>query len=105
MAWVQAAAQALIDAAQDGELACIPGTETIWVQLRWAARHEDVCKLEDLLLRRTRIGIQLRGGGIDILPRVRSICQPELGWSDQQWEVEQHAYLTLWRSHYNLPKL
>jgi glycerol-3-phosphate dehydrogenase len=100
-----ASAQALADAAQAGELESIPGTETIWAQLRWAARKEDVCKLEDLLLRRTRIGIQLRGGGIDVLPRIRSICQPELGWSDQQWEAEQNAYLALWSTHYNLPKL
>jgi glycerol-3-phosphate dehydrogenase len=99
-----AAAQALVDAAQDGELACIPGTETIWAQLRWAARKEDVCKLEDLLLRRTRIGIQLRGGGIDILPRIRSICQPELGWSDERWAEEHRAYLALWAAHYNLPE-
>ncbi|MYM66559.1 FAD-dependent oxidoreductase [Pseudoduganella sp. FT55W] len=100
-----ASAQALVDAAQAGELENIPGTETIWAQLRWAARKEDVCKLEDLLLRRTRIGIQLRGGGAGILPRIRSICQPELGWSDQRWEAEQHAFLVLWRTHYNLPKL
>jgi glycerol-3-phosphate dehydrogenase len=99
-----AAAQALVDAAHNGELACIPGTETIWAQLRWAARHEDVCKLEDLLLRRTRLGIQLRGGGIDILPRIRSICQPELGWNDQRWADEQADYLALWAAHYNLPK-
>lgn len=99
-----AAAQALVDAAQEGELTCIPGTETIWAQLRWAARAEHVCKLEDLLLRRTRIGIQLRGGGIDILPRIRSICQPELGWSDERWAEERHAYLALWAAHYNLPK-
>lgn len=97
-------AQALIDAAQPGELSCIAGTETIWAQLRWAARHEDVCKLEDLLLRRSRIGIQLRGGGIDILPRIRSICQPELGWSDQRWNDEQAAYLALWSTHYSVPK-
>jgi glycerol-3-phosphate dehydrogenase len=99
-----ALAQALVDAAQPGELENIPGTETIWAQLRWAARKEDVCKLEDLLLRRTRIGIQLRGGGIDILPRIRSICQPELGWSDQRWADEQADYLALWAKHYNLPK-
>ncbi|MYM24559.1 FAD-dependent oxidoreductase [Duganella sp. FT135W] len=99
-----AAAQALVDAAQAGELAYIRGTETIWAQLRWAARKEDVCKLEDLLLRRTRIGIQLRGGGIDILPRIRSICQLELGWSDERWDAEQTDYLALWTTHYNLPK-
>jgi glycerol-3-phosphate dehydrogenase len=98
-----AQAQALVDAAQAGELSLIPGTETLWAQLRWAARHEDVCKLEDLLLRRTRIGIQLRGGGADILPRIRSICQSELGWSDQRWNDEQAAYQALWQTHYSLP--
>jgi glycerol-3-phosphate dehydrogenase len=97
-------AQALVDAAQADELTAIPGTETIWAQLRWAARHEDVYKLEDLLLRRSRIGIQLHGGGIDILPRIRSICQPELGWGDERWADEQSAYLALWEAHYSVPK-
>jgi glycerol-3-phosphate dehydrogenase len=96
-------AQYLIEAAQPGELERIPGTQTIWAQLRWAARRESVCKLEDLLLRRSRIGIQLRGGGIGILPRIRAICQPELGWSDQRWDDEQAAYLALWNTHYSLP--
>jgi glycerol-3-phosphate dehydrogenase len=98
-----ALAQQLVDAAQPGELATIAGTQTLWVQLRWAARCESVQKLDDLLLRRSRIGIQLRGGGADILPRVRAICQPELGWSDQRWEDEQRTYLALWASHYSLP--
>lgn len=98
-----AQAQALVDAAREGELATIPGTQTLWVQLRWAARCESVQKLDDLLLRRCRIGIQLRGGGVDILPRVRAICQAELGWSDQRWDDEQRAYLALWASHYSLP--
>ena len=98
-----ARAQALVNAAQDGELETIAGTETIWAQLRWAARCESVQHLEDLLLRRTRIGLQLRGGGVDILPRVRAICQPELDWNDRRWEAEQAAYLALWQSHYSLP--
>jgi glycerol-3-phosphate dehydrogenase len=96
-------AQALLDAAGPGELDTIPGTETLWAQLRWAARAEAVQRLEDLLLRRTRIGLQLRGGGLDILARVRAICQPELGWDDARWDAEQAAYLALWHSHYSLP--
>ncbi|MBV6324747.1 glycerol-3-phosphate dehydrogenase/oxidase [Duganella violaceipulchra] len=96
-------AQHVIEAAQPGELSLIAGTETIWAQLRWAARCESVQKLEDLLLRRSRIGIQLRGGGVEILDRIRAICQPELGWSDQRWNVEQAAYLALWNTHYSLP--
>lgn len=97
-------AQRLVDAAVDGELAVIPGTETLWAELRWSARAEAVLRLEDLMLRRSRLGLQLRGGGVEQLARLRAICQPELGWTDQQWEQEQQDYLHLWRTHYSLPR-
>ena len=90
--------------AQPGELDAISGTETLWVALRWAARTEAVVHLEDLLLRRTRLGLLLRGGGAESLPRIRAICQPELGWTDVQWEAEQAAYLALWRKNYGVPE-
>jgi glycerol-3-phosphate dehydrogenase len=98
-----AQAHALLACAQDGELDTIGGTETMWVELRWTARVEAVMHLEDLLLRRTRLGLQLRNGGADILPRIRTICQQELGWSDDHWLAEQAAYLALWRRNYQLP--
>ena len=98
-----AQAQALCDTAQDGELARIHGTQTLWAQLRWGARMENVQHLDDLLLRRTRLGLQLDGGALAMLPRVRAICQHELGWSDLQWEEEQARYLALWRGHYSVP--
>ncbi len=94
---------ALLDAAQPGELELIPGTQTLWAELRWAARAEAVLRLEDLLLRRTRLGLQLRGGGADYMHRIRAIAQPELGWSDAQWVASQDAYLALWNAHYSLP--
>ncbi|MGK5078981.1 glycerol-3-phosphate dehydrogenase/oxidase [Janthinobacterium sp. HLX7-2] len=99
-----AAAQALCDAAHDGELAPVPGTQTLWAQLRWGARQEDVQHLDDLLLRRTRLGLQLAGGALAIMPRLRAICQGELGWDDARWEAEQERYLALWRSHYSVPQ-
>jgi glycerol-3-phosphate dehydrogenase len=95
--------QALLDAAREGELETIPGSETLWAELRWAARAEAVLHLEDLLLRRTRLGLQLRGGGAQIMGRVRAICQDELEWSDQRWDAEQAAYLALWTAHYSVP--
>ena len=91
----------VVAAAHEGELHTIPGTHTLWVELRWAARHEAVVHLQDLLLRRTRLGLLLRGGGMDHLPRIRSICQTELGWDDTRWESEQVAYLALWQQHYS----
>ena len=99
-----AAAQALCDAALDGELTPIPGTQTLWAQLRWGARTEDVRHLDDLLLRRTRLGLQLAGGALAIMPRLRAICQAELGWDGARWDEELQRYLALWRRHYSVPR-
>ena len=96
------AAELLASSSAD-ELTVIPGTETLWAELRWAARCEAVVRLDDLLLRRTRLGLQLRGGGADLMSRIRAICQPELGWDDARWGEEQDAYLNLWQKHYSLP--
>jgi glycerol-3-phosphate dehydrogenase len=93
----------LLAAAQRGELEAITGSETLWAELRWAARAEAVAHLEDLLLRRTRLGLQLRQGGAELLPRIRAVCQAELGWDDQRWVGEEAAYLDLWRRCYSLP--
>jgi glycerol-3-phosphate dehydrogenase len=96
-------APALVEAAGPGELEPIPGTQSLWAELRWAARSEAVVHLDDLLLRRVRLGHLLPRGGERLLPRVRAICQAELGWSDARWEVEEAAYLELWRTAYYLP--
>ncbi len=98
-----AEAPALVGAAGEGELEPIPGTPTLWAELRWAARAEGVAHLDDLLLRRVRLGLLLEEGGRAILPEVRAIVQPELGWSDARWEAEEAAYLDLWRRAYFLP--
>ncbi len=96
-------ASALVAAAQAGELEPIPGTESIWAELRWAARAEGVVHLDDLLLRRVRLGHVLAGGGASLLPRIRAICQEELGWEDARWEAEEADYLRQWQSSYSLP--
>ena len=96
-------APALISAATQSELAQIPGTEMLWAELRWAARAEAVVHLDDLLLRRVRLGLLLPQGGQEILPAIRAICQAELRWDDAHWEEEQENYLKLWKRRYWLP--
>jgi glycerol-3-phosphate dehydrogenase len=96
-------APSLVAAAEDGELEAIPGTQTLWAELRWAAREEGVVHLDDLLLRRVRLGHVLPQGGRALLPRIRTICQPELGWDDDQWAEAEAAYLALWQQAYGLP--
>lgn len=95
-----AEAAALLTAAAPGELEAVPGTVVPWAELRWAARAEGVVHLDDLLLRRARIGLLLPGGARGVLPRVRAVCQGELGWSDARWEAEEAAYLALWYAGY-----
>ncbi|MBX3060455.1 MAG: hypothetical protein KF770_28685, partial [Anaerolineae bacterium] len=68
-------------------------------------RAEGVQHLEDLLLRRLRLGLLLPEGGRAHLPRIRAICQAELGWDDGRWQDEEAAYLALWQHCYSLPPL
>lgn len=84
------------------ERAFIPSTPYLWAELRQAARDEGVLHLDDLLLRRLRLGLLLPQGGRDLLPHIRAIAQPELGWDDPRWERERAAYLQLWKQAYHL---
>ncbi|MBS1877089.1 MAG: glycerol-3-phosphate dehydrogenase/oxidase [Acidobacteria bacterium] len=93
-------ARRLLDAAQPGELEPIGETRTLWAELRWAARAEGVVHLEDLLLRRTRLGILTPEGGRPFMTRIQEIAQPELGWDDARWRNELESYYNLWRRSY-----
>ncbi len=92
----------IMDAALPDEQEKIGTTDYMWAELRWAARDEGVVHLDDLLLRRIRLGLLLPEGGRALLPRIRQIAQPELGWDDRRWEAESARYLELWETQYRL---
>ena len=94
---------ALVNASQPGEMETIPGTDYLWAELRWSARAEGIAHLDDLLLRRTRVGLILPHGGEAILPMVKQICLAELAWDERRWQREQADYLLLWKHNYSLP--
>lgn len=89
--------------AEAAELNAIPQVATLWAELRWAARYEQVEHLDDLLLRRTRLGLLLPEGGMQQLSGIRSACQSELGWSDVRWDEELGRYRDIWQRYYSLP--
>lgn len=74
-----------------------------WAELIWAARYEQVMHLDDLLLRRTRIGNLLPEGAKGYLADIKAVVTPELLWDDQRWEWEVSRYLNIWHTHYALP--
>jgi len=96
-----AATSDLLSAARPGELESVPGTETLWAELRWAARAERIGRLEDVMLRRTRLGLLAPDGGVPLLGRVREVTGDELGWDEARWSAEAAAYTELWRADYS----
>ena len=95
----------LLELAHDEDLAYVTDSNTIWAEIRFAARHEQVIHLDDLLLRRTRLGLILPHGAMTplISTRLKQICQQELGWNEQKWQQEVVRYQDLWQRYYHLP--
>lgn len=93
-------ADLLADAHQE-DLSPIETLPNLWAELRWAARQEAVIHLEDLLLRRVRLGLLLPQGGMAHIERIRQIVQPELGWDDRRWQQEVAAYRQTWQRFYS----
>ena len=91
----------LIDAAGAGDMEHIENLPNVWAELRWAARNEGVVRLADLLLRRVRIGMLLPNGALDLLDRIRSVAQSELGWDDVRWQQEVDLYRETWNKYYS----
>ena len=96
-------AKEMLENAPSEETSKLDATLFCLAELRWAARHEAVVHLDDLMLRRTRIGSLLAKGGESYLDAIGKICQEELGWSDDKWLEEKQRYQELWQQSYSLP--
>jgi glycerol-3-phosphate dehydrogenase len=77
----------------------------LWAELPWAARNEAVVHLDDLLLRRVRMGVLMPGGGLNEIDKIRSLVQEPLGWSDEKWAFEVSRYRKIWQENYYLPSI
>lgn len=86
-----------------GPLMPIGHTDTLLAELVWSCRNERIGHLDDLLLRRTRLGLLLPEGGAPWLEVLREHCQAPLGWDDARWQQECTRYRELWRASYHLP--
>lgn len=73
-----------------------------WGELRHSLAHEQVHQLDDLLVRRTRLGLLLPGFGSALLPALRPLCQDLLGWSAERFAAESERYLTLMQTQHGV---
>ncbi len=69
-------------------------------ELIWSLRHEAVLHLEDLMLRRTRIGLILEDGGRALLEDMAPIIIRELRWDKERFTKEKENYFSLLRHFY-----
>ena len=91
---------AFLAAAPAADMEPIGETPYTWAELRWAVAQEQVVHLEDLMMRRTRLGLISPQGGAAFLERIGGICRETLGWDDVRWQQERQAYLDYWaRAH------
>lgn len=82
----------------------LAGTRYSLMKLRHAARHEQVVHLDDLMLRRSPLGLVTPQGGRALLAKVEPVARQELGWSEVRWREEERRYLELWaREHAPVP--
>ncbi len=97
------AADPMIQGAAPEDLTLIPGTLTLWAELPYAARHEQIRHLDDLLLRRVRIGLLTPLGGKKHFKRIQKICRDILPWDKRRWKTEINRYTKLWHHAHALP--
>ncbi|MBN2396958.1 MAG: FAD-dependent oxidoreductase, partial [Deltaproteobacteria bacterium] len=84
-------------------LTLIPGTLTLWAELPFVARREQIRHLADLLLRRVRIGLLTPGGGKTYIKRIQKLCESSLPWDRRRWKQEIGDYLELWDRACSIP--
>lgn len=83
------------------ELQPIHNLPNIWAELRWAASTGAVEHLDDLLLRRVRLGLLLPDGARADMEKIRSLVQSPLGWNDARWQAEQDRYFDIYAKAYS----
>jgi glycerol-3-phosphate dehydrogenase len=98
--------QILLSHAQslDNNYQKVGSTDTLWAELSWSCQHESIQHLDDLLLRRTRIGLLLAKGAEAEFCSIKDICQTYLAWDDVRWASELKRYQGIIKKHYSLPE-
>jgi glycerol-3-phosphate dehydrogenase len=96
-------AQELISSANEGDLKSLGNSDTLLQELIWACLNESVTHLDDLLLRRVRLGmLQPEGARLIIEPHAERL-RAELGWSPERWQEEWQRYLEIVQDFYSVP--
>lgn len=76
----------------ESPLSSLPAGVALDDILDWVLEREMVVHLDDLMLRRTRLGNLLVAGGEAVMEQVRQACARHLGWGEDRWLEELNRY-------------
>ena len=77
--------------------AALLDTPFTMAELAWSLHHEQVTHLDDLLLRRTRVGLLVPHGGAALLGALERPCGDALGGDASRFRAESERYRAHWR--------
>lgn len=95
--WYGQDALEILQRATPETLQLIPGTPFLRAEVPYILANEAVIHLDDLLLRRLRIGLICEQGGKALLPILEKLC----GWDATRWQQEVTRYLEIWKQYYS----
>lgn len=90
-----------LENATETELLPIRPLANTLAEVRYAARTGAVEHLDDLLLRRVRLGMLLPDGASELLGTIKPIVQSELSWDEARWQDEVDRYRVIYESAYS----
>ncbi len=61
-------------------------------EIAYAATHESVLHLEDVMLHRTRLVYEVADRGLAAMPEIVDIIAPVLGWDEERRKLEMDSY-------------
>jgi len=94
--------QYMVDEIPNEEFRLIENSRTTFAELRWGAKAEGTMHLDDLLMRRVRLGITIPGGGLAIIQQIKEIVTEELHWDETRWQEELINYKQLLGNRYSV---
>lgn len=95
-------AAVLLEQASQDDLETLLGTNVLWIEVVEGAR-EGIRRLDDLLLRRVRLGLLRADGGIELLDDIEKRCGPSMKWDRRRWKEERKRYREILELSYGVP--
>ncbi len=78
-------------------------SDVSWLELEWAVANESVHHLDDLMLRRTRLGNVMPHLNTTYWERIRRLFETHKNWNQDTWDQEFKRYQSIWSRHYSVP--